>query len=465
MQTLTNGDDFAHLRQKWSAVLDHPDLPKIKDIHRKNVTASLLENTSIALKDARGANHHNSLVALQEAGVPVNAMAASSSTASDGSVDTYDPILISLIRRAMPNLITYDIMGTQAMTGPTGLIFAMRARYANQTGVETFYNEVNTAYSTVVAGNSRIGQSHTGTIPGQTNTTVMANTAGYNFGEAMSRAQAEALGTDSNTAFPEMSFSIEKLTATAKSRALRASYTLELAQDLKAIHGLDAEAELSNMLSAEIIAEINREMIRTVNIIAKVGCQVDTTTAGIFDLDTDSDVRWSVEKFKGLMFQIEREANQIAKDTRRGRGNIIICSSDVASALQMAGKLDYTPALDGNGNLEIDDTAAVFAGVLNGKYKVFIDQYAIGGNYLTIGYKGTHPWDAGMFYCPYQPLQMLRAVDPISYDPSFAFKTRYAKIANPFAQGVYTNAITDGTNGLSVNSNVYYRKSLIAHLL
>ena len=327
-------------------------------------------------------------------------MQGSSSTASTGNIDTFDPVLISLVRRAMPNLIAYDICGVQPMTGPTGLIFAMRSQYANSTnataGGETFYNEVNTAFSTVVAGNSTFGQGTSGpsaSIPGQSNTTAMVNTANYNTSFGMSTAQAEALGADSNVAFAQMAFTIEKVTVTAKSRALKAEYTMELAQDLKAIHGLDAETELSNILSAEILAEINREVVREINITAKLGAQDNTTTAGIFDLDTDSNGRWSVEKFKGLMFQLEREANRIARETRRGKGNVILCSSDVASALQMAGVLDYTPALNSN-NLNVDDTGNTFAGVLNGRFRVYIDPYAIGGNYFTVGYKGSSAFDA-----------------------------------------------------------------------
>jgi hypothetical protein len=353
------------------------------------------------------------------------------------------------------------------MTGPTGLIFAMRSQYSNSTnataGGETFYNEVNTAFSTVTAGNSTFGQA-TGTgpgasIPGQTNTTAMVNTAFYNTNFGMSTATAEALGTDSGNTFAQMAFTIEKVTVTAKSRALKAEYTMELAQDLKAIHGLDAETELSNILSAEILAEINREVVREINITAKVGAQDNVTTAGIFDLDTDSNGRWSVEKFKGLMFQVERECNRIARETRRGKGNVLICSSDVASALQMAGVLDYAPALNSN-NLQVDDTGSTFAGVLNGRIRVYVDPYAIGGNYLTVGYKGSSAFDAGVFYCPYVPLQMVRAVDQMSFQPKIGFKTRYGMVANPFAEGT-----TAGLGVLRTNSNVYYRKLIVANLM
>jgi len=448
------------LQKKWAPILEHADLPSIKDSHRRSVTAVVLENTARAMREASAHGQYQTM--LNEAMtsvIPANAMGASSSDASTGAIDTFDPVLISLVRRAMPNLIAYDICGTQPMTGPTGLIFAMRSRYSNQAGDETFYNEVNTSFSSVVSGANTFGQKFVGTIPGATNTTPMTAVNTYNTGSGMSTAQAEALGTDSNSAFAQMAFSIEKVTVTAKSRALKAEYTMELAQDLKAIHGLDAETELANILSAEILAEINREVVRTINITAVAGAQDNTTTAGIFDLDTDSNGRWSVEKFKGLMFQLEREANQIAKQTRRGKGNIVICSSDVASALQMAGVLDYAPALNSN-NLQVDDTGNTFAGVLNGRLKVYIDPYAIGGNYLTVGYKGSSAFDAGLFYCPYVPLQMVRAVDQDSFQPKIGFKTRYGMVANPFAQG-----LTAGAGALTYNTNVYYRRVIINNLM
>jgi len=444
------------LNSKWKPILEHEDLIPIKDIHRRNTTAVLLENTEKALRE--GSAYSSQF--LVENPIPANAMRASSSTATDGAIDTFDPVLISLVRRAMPNLIAYDICGVQPMTGPTGLIFAMRARYSNQTSTETFYNEVNTAISSVVSGANTLGQKHVGTLPG--NTTYTANLAEegvYNFGSAMSTAQAEALGTDSNSAFAQMAFSIEKVAVTAKSRALKAEYTMELAQDLKAIHGLDAETELSNILSAEILAEINREVVRTILVTASKGATEGTTTSGIFDLDTDSNGRWSVEKFKGLMFQVEREANKIAKDTRRGKGNIVICSSDVASALQMAGILDYAPALNSN-QLNVDDTGNTFAGVLNGRMRVYIDPYATGGNYMVIGYKGSNAFDAGLFYCPYVPLQMVRAVDQDSFHPKIGFKTRYGMVANPFAEGA-----TAGAGALTKDSNVYYRRVLVTNLM
>jgi hypothetical protein len=446
--------------KKWRPLLECEDLPTIKDPHRKAVTATLLENTEQALKEASA---HSSYQMLTEDPVPPNNIAVG------GNIDTFDPVLISLIRRAAPNLMAYDIAGVQPMTGPTGLIFAMRATYANTTNgaiAESFYNEVNTGWSSVVGSANTLGDKHVGTIPG--NTSVAANLAEvglYNMAQAMSTAQAEALGTDSNAAFAQMSFTIDKVTVTAKSRALKAEYTLELAQDLRAVHGLDAEGELSNILSTEILAEINREVVRTINVTAKQGSQENVTTSGFFNLDTDANGRWSVEKFKGLMFHIEREANRIAKETRRGKGNLIICSSDVASALQMAGILDYTPALNSN-NLQIDDTGNTFAGILNGRFRVYIDPYSDGLpsfpglNYMTVGYKGANPYDAGLFYCPYVPLQMVRAVNPDSFQPKIGFKTRYGMVSNPFAQG----ATLTNQGALLKDSNVYYRRTLVVNL-
>jgi hypothetical protein len=471
------------IQKKWAPVLDHEGLGAIKDQTRRSVTAVVLENTERALREAGAHGQFQTLTESPTAAsvIPANFMGGSSSSAGNGGIDTFDPVLISLVRRAMPNLIAYDICGVQPMTGPTGLIFAMRSKYNNQgNGTsatsysgsqdnETFYNEVNTAFSTVVgnnttsnaalgAGNNSVG-AFTGTIPGATNTTPLSTYGTYNTGTGMSTAQAEALGTYQNTDFAQMAFSIEKVTVTAKSRALKAEYTMELAQDLKAIHGLDAETELANILSAEILAEINREVVRTINITAVQGASDNTTTAGVFDLDTDSNGRWSVEKFKGLMFQLEREANQIAKQTRRGKGNIVICSSDVASALQMAGVLDYTPALNSN-NLQVDDTGNTFAGVLNGRLRVYIDPYAIGGNYLTVGYKGSSAFDAGLFYCPYVPLQMVRAVDQSSFQPKIGFKTRYGMVANPFAEG-----LNKGNGALTISTNKYYRRLIVNNLM
>jgi len=445
------------IQNKWAPVLNHDDLPKIDNSHKRSVVAQLLENTERALMEAGGQAPGSQFLA--ESPVPINSGVAGGA----GNIATFDPVLISLVRRAMPNLIAYDICGVQPMTGPTGLIFAMRSQYGNTTSAnvaETFYNEVNTEFSSVVSGANTLGLKHVGGVPGNTSVTAnLAEQGVYNFAKGMSTAQAEALGTDSNTAFPQMGFTIDKVTVTAVSRALKAEYTMELAQDLKAIHGLDAETELSNILTGEILAEINREVVRTINVTAKQGCSSGTTTAGIFDLDVDANGRWSVEKFKGLMFQIEREANQIAKDTRRGKGNIIICSSDVASALQMAGVLDYTPDLNSN-NLQIDDTGNTFAGVLNGRMRVYIDPYAT-GNYMTIGYKGSSAFDAGIFYCPYVPLQMVRAVDQDSFAPKIGFKTRYGMVANPFAQGLTRTNL----GAMIKDSNVYYRRTLVQNLL
>ena len=459
------------IQKKWAPVLDHEGLGVIKDQTRRSVTAVVLENTERALREAGSHGQYQTLSEAPTAAsvIPANFMGGSSSTAAQGGIDTFDPVLISLVRRAMPNLIAYDICGVQPMTGPTGLIFAMRSKYTNQangnggyTGNqnnETFYNEVNTMFSSVNSGANTFGQNFTGTIPGASNTSPLTAANTYNTGSGMSTAQAEALGTYQNSDFAQMAFSIEKVTVTAKSRALKAEYSMELAQDLKAIHGLDAETELANILSAEILAEINREVVRTINITAVAGATENTTTSGVFDLDTDSNGRWSVEKFKGLMFQLEREANQIAKQTRRGKGNIVICSSDVASALQMAGVLDYTPALNSN-NLQVDDTGNTFAGVLNGRLKVYIDPYAIGGNYLVVGYKGASAFDAGLFYCPYVPLQMVRAVDQSSFQPKIGFKTRYGMVANPFAEG-----LNQGSGALTINTNKYYRRVIVNNLM
>ena len=434
--------------KKWQPVLEHADLPKITDSYKRAVTATILENQERASKEDSAF--------LSEA-APVS---------NTAGVSNWDPILISLVRRAMPNLIAYDIAGVQPMTGPVGLIFAMRSRYTNQSGTEAMFDEAESEYS---------GKKQTANIPGsagtssagQSNPAVLNDSSpgAYTAEGGMTTATAEALGDAADNAFAQMAFSIEKSTVTAKSRALKAEYTMELAQDLKAIHGLDAETELANILSAEILAEINREVVRTVYINAEVGAGSNTTAAGIFDLDTDSNGRWSVERFKGLMFQLEREANVIAQRTRRGRGNMIICSSDVASALQMAGVLDYTPAL--NNNLAVDDTGNTFAGVLNGKYKVYIDPYSANNSasqYFVVGYKGTSPYDAGMFYCPYVPLQMVRAVGQDTFQPKIGFKTRYGLQANPFAEaGSGDAAVINGAG--SANANRYYRRVKVTNLM
>ena len=437
---------YEQLQQKWQPIIEHSDLPDIQDSHKKSVTAVCLENTEKSIKEGHNWQPSNGLLA--EA--PTNA--------TGGGVDNYDPVLISLVRRAMPNLVAYDLVGVQPMTGPTGLIFAMRSRYTDQVSAEAFYNEANTEFSSRNLGDANnIGNAQTGEQP-----SGVSNT--YNFASGMDTAQAETLGETGNAAFAEMAFSIEKISVTAKSRALKAEYSMELAQDLKAIHGLDAETELSNILSTEILAEINREIVRTVNLVAVDGAQQNTTTAGTFDLDVDSNGRWMVEKFKGLMFQIERDANLIARETRRGKGNILLCSSDVASALQMAGVLDYTPALNSN-NLAVDDTGNTFAGVLNGRIKVYIDPYFTpqsSVHYMTVGYKGSSAFDAGLFYCPYVPLQMVRAVGEDTFQPKIGFKTRYGVVENPFARG--TSALAD--NGALVdNSNKYYRRVLIKNIM
>ena len=440
-----------NLQEKWQPVLSHPDLPEIKDNYKKAVTSIILENQEKAMKEDNAF--------LSEA-APTN------SGFGGSNMQAYDPILISLVRRAMPNLIAYDVASVQPMTGPTGLIFAMKSRFSTQGGTEALFNEPDSGFSNDDAAGDLNSTAMTGTNPAVLNDASPGTyiTGGADYGSTtgggMTTAEAEALGDASANSFAEMAFSIEKSTVTAKSRALKAEYTMELAQDLKAIHGLDAETELSNILSAEILAEINREVIRTIYVSAKKGASINTTTAGIFDLDTDSNGRWSVEKFKGLMFQIERDANVIAQETRRGKGNLIITSSDVASALQMAGVLDYAPAL--NNNLQVDDTGNTFAGVLNGRYRVYIDPYAANNaakQYYVVGYKGTSPYDAGIFYCPYVPLQMVRAVGENTFQPKIGFKTRYGVAQNPFATSDATDIIA------GANDNTYYRRVQVANLM
>ena len=444
-----------HLQEKWKPVLEHPDLPRIEDSYKRAVTTLILENQEKALKEDRSF--------LGEA-APVNAM-------SGGQMDTWDPILISLVRRAMPNLIAYDVCGVQPMTGPTGLIFAMRSSFLSQDGAEALVDEAmpgqTGASNQNAAGTIGGGDvASTETNPAVLNDSPSANA--YTSATGMTRAQAEALGDTSTNSFAQMAFSIEKSTVTAVSRALKAEYTMELAQDLKAIHGLDAETELANILSSEILAEINREVVRSLYVTAVKGCAVNTTTAGIFDLDTDSNGRWSVEKFKGLMFAIERDANAIGQQTRRGKGNMIICSADVASALQMAGVLDYTPAL--NNSLNVDDTTTTFAGVMNGRFKVYVDPYAANAaasQYYVCGYKGSSPYDAGFFYCPYVPLQMVRAVGENDFQPRIGFKTRYGLAANPFAASGAV-AAGDSVNtdaSLDANTNAWYRRVKVTNLM
>ena len=440
-----------HLQEKWQPVLEHPDLPKIEDAYKRAVTTIILENQEKSLKEDRSF--------LTET-APTN-----SSFGGNASMDSWDPILISLVRRAMPNLIAYDICGVQPMTGPTGLIFAMRARFASSDGAEALVDEampdISNQNAAGTIGGGDVGATETN--PAVLNDSPSAGT--YVSATGMTSLQGEAIGDSGANAFSEMAFSIEKHTVTAVTRAMKAEYTMELAQDLKAIHGLDAETELANILSAEILAEINREVVRNVYVSAVKGAATNTTTAGIFDLDTDSNGRWSVEKFKGLMFAVERDANAIGQQTRRGKGNMIICSADVASALQMAGVLDYTPAL--NNNLNVDDTTTTFAGVMNGRYKVYVDPYSANvaaSQYYIVGYKGTSPYDAGMFYCPYVPLQMVRAVGENSFQPKIGFKTRYGIAANPFHTGTVA-ASGDGAISISGNTNKYYRRVKVTNLM
>ena len=426
------------LVKKWAPILEHESAPSIRDNYRKEVTAVLLENQEKEMQAQREA--------LFEA-APANAVGSYGDT---NGFAKFDPVLISLVRRAMPQMIAYDVCGVQPMTQPTGLIFAMKSRYGSQGGSEALFNEADSAYS------------GTGT-----------QTTPYDFGGSettgagLATADGERLGQGGtgDGSFGAMAFSIEKTSVTAKTRALKAEYSIELAQDMKSVHGLDAEGELSNILSTEILAEINREVIRTIYKTAKPGAQVGTTTAGTFDLDTDSNGRWSVEKFKGLMFQIEREANAIGQQTRRGRGNIIITSADVASALAMAGVLDYSSGLTGKNDLTVDDTSTTFAGVLNGKYKVYVDPYTSNVSstqFFVVGYKGASAFDAGLFYCPYVPLQMVRAVDPNSFQPKIGFKTRYGLVANPFVNLDDGNA---GQDNLTANANYYYRRVKVSNLM
>ena len=425
------------LVKKWAPILEHESAPRIRDNYRKEVTAVLLENQEIEMRRGREA-----MGELNEA-APANAVGSYGDT---GGFAKFDPVIISLVRRAMPQMIAYDVCGVQPMTQPTGLIFAMKSRYSTQGGTEALFNEADTDF----AGTG----THSGAYDfggSETTGTGLATTDGERLGQ----------GGVGDGSFGAMAFSIEKTSVTAKTRALKAEYSIELAQDMKSVHGLDAEGELSNILSTEILAEINREVIRTVYNTAKPGAQVGVTTAGTFDLDTDSNGRWSVEKFKGLMFQIEREANAIGQQTRRGRGNVIITSADVASALAMAGVLDYSSGLSGKNDLTVDDTSTTFAGVLNGKYKVYVDPYTSNVSatqFFVVGYKGASAFDAGLFYCPYVPLQMVRAVDPNSFQPKIGFKTRYGLVANPFVS-------LDGTGGLTANENYYYRRVKVTNLM
>jgi Major capsid protein Gp23 len=460
------------LVEDWAPVLVKEGYAPL-NVRKQRILAQLLENSKPYLIESKKILSSENLLT-EEA--PTNVMGNSSSVSGTGPIDTFDPILISLIRRTMPNLIAYDLCGVQPMSGPTGLIFALRTRYANQTGTENFYNEVNTGFATFAGANASAnvgGVTYAGntlaggvaTFPGGANGNLSglpgaSNNAGnstYNYAQAMSTAFGEDLGYN-NSIIPEMAISIEKTTVTAGERALKAEYSIELAQDLKAIHGLDVESELTNLLSAELLAEINREIIRTIIVTATVGAQSGTTTQGIFNLDVDSDGRWLVEKFKGLMFRLDLEANAIAKNTRRGKGNVILCSSNVAAALNAAGVLQFTPRLDSN-DLQVDDTGNTFAGVLNGRYKVYIDPYST-GDYAVMGFKGANAFDAGIFYCPYVPLQLLKAVDPTSLQPKIGFKTRYGVVANPFAGG---SNVQKGA--LIQDANVFYNRVLIQNLM
>lgn len=435
--------------KKWGAIIDHPDLPEIKENYKKQVTAVLLENQEKALREERN---------MLSESAPGN-----NSFATDG-IDRYDPILIGLVRRAMPNLMAYDICGVQPMTGPTGLIFAMRSLFGTTRSPDTaiteaLFNEANTAFS--AQSYSANGQPFLVANPAHAGSNPVESP--YTLANGLTTAAGEALGDSEDNGFGQMSFSIDKTTVTARTRALKAEYTLELAQDLKAVHGLDAESELSNILSQEIMFEINREVVRRIFTVAKAGSPA-TAVPGTFNLDVDSNGRWSVERFKGLLFNIERDANHIGQDTRRGKGNFIVCSADVASALSMAGVLDYTPALQSN--LTVDDTGNTFAGVLQGRYRVYIDPYSANlgaaSQFYVAGYKGTSPYDAGIFYCPYVPLQMVRAVDPNSFQPKIGFKTRYGMIANPYV--TQTNGTVDADT-FTANRNQYYRRTKVTNLM
>ena len=476
------------IMEKWAPLLDAEGVDPIKDAHRRSVTAVLLENQEKFLAEQSAFENGTSMLteaAPTNSGNAVGASGAFSGgqAADAGPVAGFDPVLISLIRRSMPNLVAYELAGVQPMNGPTGLIFAMRSRFTNQSGDEAFFNEPESAFSANKAGTNigqatqgdytqgvdddgTVGFGSTGTQRG-TNPAILENNASdavqaqYSVGQGMATGDSEALGDGVNGDFNEMAFSIEKVTVTAKSRALKAEYSLELAQDLKAIHGLNAEAELANILSSEILAEINREVIRTIYKTAEAGSQVNVANNGFFNLDVDSNGRWSVEKFKGLLFNIERDANRIAQRTRRGKGNIILTSADVASALTMAGVLDYTPAL--NANLQVDDTGNTFAGTINGKYRVYIDPFSANSaqnQYYVVGYKGTSPYDAGLFYCPYVPLQMVRAVGENSFQPKIGFKTRYGLVSNPFAEGT-----AQGLGRITSNSNRYYQRTAVQNLM
>ena len=445
---IQNTVSYDTLMEKWAPVLNEESAGAIQDQHRKAVTAAVLENQEQALREEGMIMETND-----------------TTTVTSGTAANWNPVLIALVRRAMPNLMAYDICGVQPMTGPTGLIFAMKSRFQTTkdgagNGDEALFNEAITNYS----GDSSTSSQTTdpsglsGLTDGNSDSTI-DDSRGDPRGtiDPHDTAEAEALGGSGQPQFAEMGFTIEKATVTAKSRALKAEYTLELAQDLKAIHGLDAETELANILSTEIMAEINREVVRTINSQAKTGAgTANTAINGIFNIQTDADGRWSVEKFKGLILQIEREANTIAKETRRGKGNFMVCSSDVASALAASGMMDYTPAM--STNLNVDDTGNTFAGVLNGRMRVYIDPYS-SGDYINVGYKGTNPYDAGVFYCPYVPLTMVRAVGEDTFQPKIGFKTRYGMVSNPFVGSTPSDGLA------SAKTNQYYRIFRVDNIL
>ena len=465
------------LTEKWNPVLSHEGTEPIKDNYKKAVTAVLLENQERFLREERGMiNEAGGSAGNVSGAIGASGLSGSGLTTQTGGLAGFDPVLISLIRRAMPNLVAYDICGVQPMSGPTGLIFAMKSHFEGRSGAEALFNEPDNDFSAGFDASANAYDTANpvaGSNPGLLNDATGGGTTAGNYARGekpMAREDAEALG-ESNKLFREMSFSIEKTSVTAQSRALKAEYTLELAQDLKAIHGLDAEQELANILSSEVLAEINREVVRTVYTVAKKGAQNNTANAGIFDLDVDSNGRWSVEKFKGLLYQVERDANAIAQETRRGKGNFLICSADVASALAMAGVLDYSSGLTGAGGPSIgvvDDTGNLAVGTINGRIKVFVDPYAANlsdKHYYVIGYKGSSPYDAGIFYCPYVPLQMVRSIDPNTFQPKIGFKTRYGMVSNPF---VTTNGAYNGTpdgESLTANANMYYRRVQVINLM
>jgi len=478
---------YDSLVEKWSPVLEHNDLPNIQDLHKKRVTAVLLENQVNAMREERAAGN---LFEGSMGPIGIGGNFNAGQVGNAGNFAGYDPVLISLVRRAMPNVVAYDIAGVQPMSAPTGLIFAMRARYGNDSngytqGTEALFDEPWAKLSGICGASGPNSTGYLGTN-GILNGSSAGVFAGMSFASGitylvrpdtftqfrgMLTSTAETLGAAPNTSdFREMAFSIERVAVQARSRALKAEYTTELAQDLRAVHGLDAEAELANILSVEIMNEINREILRAMYFVAKTGCRqndlagygTDTTQGGVYDLILDSDGRWSAERFRGLMFQIEREANQIAKDTRRGKGNFIVCSADVASALAMGGFLNLSPAL--NVDMQVDDTGNIFAGVLNNKFKVYIDPFVANNvNFVTVGYKGTSPYDAGFFYCPYVPLQMVRAVGQDTFQPKIGFKTRYGLVANPFAGG-RTSTFTQTDDGLESGTNSYYRLFAVKNL-